>query len=222
MWNHRDHSDSSVSRLVWQLSDVTKPKQNKPMKTFQSYDCVNVLPLYLCLCDHDYVMLCCPLTHIHLNWVTRIVYIYFLSRTAAVLTKHEQSEVVREIDWGTDRWKSGWWGQIHFSATGRSWSIEPSTWSPAFLCLLLWFWLDHGGRRWSSNELLHHGWRDAQEEAEGETEEAPGHRWKPATRTIPPLPHAEEPLPQGLHQHRRVEVSFNETEYVFLITCFLR
>lgn len=81
------------------------------------------------------------------------------------------------------------------------WKLYKRTWT-----CLRWRCQDGGQRRGS--QAGHHEWRGAEEEAEGETEEASGHRRKPPTGQVPFLLHTEKSLPQGLHQHCWVEVSF--------------
>lgn len=76
----------------------------------------------------------------------------------------------------------------------------------AFGARLRWRLWDGVQRR--SGKAGHHEWRGAEEEAEGEAEETTGHGGQPSTSEVPLLLHPQKSLPQGLHQHRGVEVSF--------------
>lgn len=69
-------------------------------------------------------------------------------------------------------------------------------------------WRLRDGDQRRSGKAGHHEWRGAEEEAEGEAEEATGHGGQPSTNKVPLLLHPQKSLPQGLHQHRGVEVSF--------------
>lgn len=151
------------------------------------------------------------------------LYLYFKSAAELIAVRERRWERV-SIQWHTDREANG--GKTLISSpeipAGRTAEkfkncCDLTTWSPEFLRLLLRFWSDHGGRWWCTHDVLHYGWGDSQEKTERKTEETPGHRRKPSTCSIPPLPHAEEPFPQGLYQHRWVEVSFNTSEMCFQI-----
>lgn len=126
--------------------------------------------------------------------------------------------------WGTEsqraRWRgeTGWHRNVHrTSRPGSQWSdwqrgaVGASVWDysvSGFTSEARLRWRLRDGNQRRSGKAGHHEWRGAEEEAEGEAEEATGHRGQPSTHQVPLLLHPQKSLPQGLHQHRGVEVSF--------------